>query len=196
MSGWVTVSGPPLADWASNARQHRPVRAEHVAEPHRDAVDVGLVGGVGRQTLGDPLRPPQHAGRVGGLVGADVDEPLDIVKLGGVEQVERAAHVGLPPLGGVRLEQWQVLECGGMEHDLRPMLGEDLVETGRIGMSATIMLGSSSIARPSIDSFVECRPFSSRSSIDSAAGSKRTIWRHNSLPIDPPAPVTSARDGR
>jgi hypothetical protein len=60
-------------------------------------------------------------------------------------------------------------------------------------MSARISLSSSSIARPSIDNWVPCRPLSSRSNMNSLAGSKRANCRHNSEPIEPPAPVTNTR---
>ena len=37
MSGWVTVSGPPRASWRWNSGTTRAGAAEHVAEPHGDA---------------------------------------------------------------------------------------------------------------------------------------------------------------
>ena len=60
-------------------------------------------------------------------------------------------------------------------------------------MSARITSSVSSSARPVMLSCRECSADSSRSSISSFAGSKRTSCRHSSEPIDPPAPVTSTR---
>ena len=59
--------------------------------------------------------------------------------------------------------------------------------------SASISSGRSRRARPSIESCTACNADSSRSSISSCSGAKRWIWRHNSDPIEPPAPVTRTR---
>ncbi len=63
----------------------------------------------------------------------------------------------------------------------------------RSRMSSSTRSGESSSARPSIDSCTACSADSSRSSMISSAGPNRTIWRHSSEPIDPPAPVTTTR---
>ena len=93
----------------------------------------------------------------------------------------------------MHLQQRQVLERGGVEDDLRPVDGEHLVDPSGVTDVGQYEFGSSNIARPSIESCVPCRPLSSRSSITNDAGSNATSWRHSSLPIEPPAPVTSTR---
>ena len=47
-------------------------------------------------------------------------------RLGRLEHVARPDDVRLPPLGRVELEQRQVLQRGGVEHDLGPVLLEHL----------------------------------------------------------------------
>ena len=75
-------------------------------------------GARGGEPFGDPLGVAEHAARVGGLVGRDVDEPLDAAACGRVEHGLGADDVGLDRLGRVLLEQRQVLERGGVEDDL------------------------------------------------------------------------------
>ena len=56
-SGWVTVIGPPSRDLALEHAEHRALRAEHVAEPHRHvAADRSRAPTSGRHPLADPLR--------------------------------------------------------------------------------------------------------------------------------------------
>ena len=76
-------------------------------------------------------------------------------------------------LARVPLEQRQVLERGGVEHDLGPVLGEDLAERSGVADVGDDGLRVSSSARPSIDSCTACRADSSRSSMTSSAGAKR-----------------------
>ena len=49
-----------------------------------------------------------------------------------LQHVQRALDVGLPALVRVLLEHRQVLQRGGVERHLRPVLGEDRVHTGRV----------------------------------------------------------------
>ena len=83
-SGWVTVTGPPASICAANVVEHRAPAAEHVAEA--DAQEVAAARGarlaVSRSVM--RLRPAEHADRVGGLVGGDVDEALDAVRAASV----------------------------------------------------------------------------------------------------------------
>ena len=107
-------------------RDHRTPAAEHVAEPHRH-VPAGHAGrGVGDQPLTDPLRPAQHAGRVGGLVRGDVDEGRHPGRLGGVEDIAGAQDVRLPGLRRVLLQHREVLERRCVEHDVRAAVDEDV----------------------------------------------------------------------
>ena len=96
--------------------EHRAPAPEHVAEP--DAQEpTRLVAPVVRgQRLGDPLRVAERAAGVRGLVGGDVDEARDPGGGRGLQDRDRAPDVGLEGLGGVRLQQRQVLQRGGMEH--------------------------------------------------------------------------------
>ncbi len=84
------------------------------------------------ELLGQPFGPTQDRGGVGGLVGGDVDEPLDVVPAGRRQQILRAPHVGLVPLGGMHLQQRQVLQGGRVEHHVGPVVIEHLVDPGRI----------------------------------------------------------------
>ena len=73
--------------------------------------------------------------------------------------------------------------------------GRYVAKTSSIGgasrMSPKMTAGSSRSALPLIESCVECRPFSSRPRISNSDGSNFASCRQISLPIDPPAPVTS-----
>ncbi len=117
--------GAAVGDLVGERRQHRAARAQHVAEPHRHELARRLARHAGGQPLSDPLGVAQHAGRVGGLVGGDVDEHLHAVLARCLQHVGGAQHVGLPRLLRVLLEHRQVLERRGVEHHLRAVLVED-----------------------------------------------------------------------
>ena len=60
-------------------------------------------------------------------------------------------------------------------------------------MSHRTRSGLSINARPWMDNSTACSADSSRSSMINWLGPKRFTWRHNSEPIDPPAPVINTR---
>ena len=74
----------------------------------------------GGEPLGDPLGVAEDALGIGRLVGRDVHESLDSDCLGSLQHVEGAEHVGLHRLGGVTLEERQVLQRCRVKHHLRP----------------------------------------------------------------------------
>ena len=119
---------PALGDLGAEHAQHRPAAAEHVAEPHAQVAAVVAGIGLGGDPLGDALGEPEHARGVSCLVGRDVDERVNAVLLGGGEHVLGAADVRLDGLHRRLLQQRQVLERGGVEHDLGLDFGEDFVE--------------------------------------------------------------------
>ena len=55
----------------------RAATADDVAEPHRHERSAGAPGAGGGEALGDALGVAEHVLGVGGLVGADVDDPVD-----------------------------------------------------------------------------------------------------------------------
>ena len=120
--------GAACLDLRGEGGQHRATAAEHVAEPDAAVgAGSGLVGG-GGQPLGDPLGVAEHVARVGGLVGGDVDQAFHVVPQRGLQDLVGTDDVGLERLGRVHLEQRQVLERRGVEHHLRPVLVEHLVQ--------------------------------------------------------------------
>ena len=144
-------------------------------------------GGPQDEHLGQPLGGPEHRGRVGGLVGGDQDEAVDLVLHRRLDQVHGAEHVRLDALAGVPLEHRQVLVGGRVEDDVRARSAKSCRIRSRSRMSAMISSSESSRARPSSSSWSRCRFDSSWSSRYSASGPKAAIWRHSSLPIEPPA---------
>ena len=112
---------------------------------------------------------------------------------GRLQHVCGAQDVGLPGLVRVLLQHRQVLERRRVEHHLRPVPAENLAQGLGSRMSASTTSSVSSSARPVMLSCSACSADSSRSSMSSFSGPNRTSWRHNSDPIDPPAPVTRTR---
>ena len=95
---------------------------------------------------------------------------------------------------GVPLEHGEVLERGRVEDDLRAAaLERGAAARRRRGCRRAAGRRCRAAARPSMDSWVACRPLSSRSSMSRCDGPNLLIWRHSSDPIEPPAPVTSTR---
>jgi hypothetical protein len=121
MSGWVTVTGPPSADLAHEGRHDAAAAAEHVAEPHR-APAAALRGVREDELLAEPLGGAHDVRGIDGLVGRDEDEVRDpgVTRRG--DEVPGPEDVGRCGLGGVRLEQRDVLVRRGVEDDLRPLL--------------------------------------------------------------------------
>ena len=193
-SGWVMVTGPPAAIWRRQRGQHRALAAEHIPQP--DTQVAGLA--FGRQVRGQPLRHPlavaEHAGRPGGLVGGDVHERGGTAAASGGQHRQGAPHVGEQCLRRVAFQQRQVLEGGGVEHDIR---GEPAKQPAHLWavslMSATTVCSDTSSPCPCSDSSSACSADSSRSSRISAAGPSRCRCRHSSEPMEPPAPVTRMR---
>ena len=68
---------------------------------------------------------PEHTCRIGSFVGAEMLTNRSRRTRGGIEHVLSAEHVRLPRLAGMQLEQRHVLEGGGVEDHLWPMLRED-----------------------------------------------------------------------
>ena len=119
-------------DLRAQRGQHRAPAAEHVAEPDAQVGARGLAGHVRGEPLGGALGVAEHADRVGGLVRGDVHERLDAAGRGRVQHRAGAPHVRLQRLGRVPLQQRQVLQRSGVEHDLRLELLEDLPDAARV----------------------------------------------------------------
>jgi hypothetical protein len=82
---------------------------------------------VGDDPFGDPFRIAENAAGIGGLVGGDVDKPLDARRVSRLEHVERSPNVGLERLLRILLKEWKVLECCGVEDDLGSAASEEPV---------------------------------------------------------------------
>src|SRR5216117_1718599 len=129
---------PAGADMPLEQRNDAPVRAQHVAEP--DGAEIG--GGVTQRRqlqhdpLADALGGPEHAGRVHGLVRRDQHELLDAVQGGAFSDPQRAEHVVPHGLRHVALEHRHVLVGRGMEHVVRPVQPEHLLQPVGVGDAA------------------------------------------------------------
>ena len=64
----------------------------------------------------------EHGYRLDRLVGRDHHHGGGTGSGGGVGDVDGAEDVGLDPLAPVRFEQRHMLECSGMEHEIRPKI--------------------------------------------------------------------------
>ena len=90
------------------------------------------------------------------------------------------------------LHQLDVLERGGVEHDLRPELGEDLAHAFlvlAVGQDGVAEQDVALVAQLAID--LEQVRLAGVQQHERSVGFTRAIWRHSSEPIEPPAPVTS-----
>ena len=152
-------------------------------------------GGVRGEPLGDPLGVAEHADRVGGLVGGDVDEPRRRRAQRRSSTFEGAPDVRLaPPRRGAARSSGRCLSAAAWKTTCGPALGEDLARCRR----------RRGCRRGSVRA-VEQRPAAQRQ----LHGVQRrlvavehhqlgrveagAICRHSSEPIEPPAPVTSTR---
>ena len=90
--------------------------AQHVAEPHRHALHVGVARKGLDEHLADALGAAHDAGGVDGLVGGQLHEPLHLVLAGAHQQVLGAQHVVLDRLGGADLHQRHMLVGRRVEH--------------------------------------------------------------------------------
>ena len=124
--GSVTVTGPPLRDLLVEQGQDAAVRAEHVAEadhgeagerPARERLHV---------VLGGALRGAHDAGGRHGLVGRDEGEVRDPVLVGEVGEAGRRPGVRGDRLERVQLAHGDVLERGGVEHDVGLLVAQQV----------------------------------------------------------------------
>ena len=114
--------GPPASICAANVFEHRTAVPSTLPNRTLQVVPSGGSADCCGQSLGDPLGVAEHAGRVGRLVGGDVDERLDADRCAAIQHVQGAPDVGLHRLGGCCLEHVEVLERGGVEDDIRTVL--------------------------------------------------------------------------
>ena len=125
-----------LGDLLAEARDHRAVRPQHVAETRGDELRLALhLAGLDGQTerlyvdLRQTLRATHDVGRVDGLVRRDHDHLLDVVFDTLVRYVTRTGDVGQYGFAGVLLHQRHVLVGGRVEDHLRTVGAEGVVQT-------------------------------------------------------------------
>ena len=103
--------------------------AQHVAEPHRHTLHVGVARKGLDEHLADALGAAHDAGGVHGLIGGKLHKALHPVLAGADQQIFGAQHVVLYGFGGAYLHQRNVLVCRCMEHH-RGVIGiKNLVQT-------------------------------------------------------------------
>ena len=180
-------------DLPQERRHHAAPAAEHVAEPHRDEVPLVRLGDLLHDLLGHPLGRAHDAGRAHGLVGRDQHEVLDPELGRQLRHVLGAEHVVGDRLGDVALPS-AARACARRRG--RPRRGGSCSKTCRIRSRSrtSAMMGTAVDAgEPLASARPACRRSSSRRAPAAStwAGSSRASWRQSSLPIDPPAPVTS-----
>ncbi len=133
ISGCVTVIGPPRRICSWKIGTTLPLEASTL--PNRTTTN--FVRGDFRkgvhEPLGQVLGHAHHAGGIDRLVGRDHDEFLHGEFVGQLGQLLRAADVVLDRLAGVVLHHRHVLVRGGMEHDVGPMLAENLFQPVAVG---------------------------------------------------------------
>ena len=105
-----------LFDLGFKQRDDAAVAAQHVAEPHRHTLHVGVARKGLDEHLADALGAAHDAGGVDGLVGGQLHEPLHPVLAGAHQQVLGAQHVVLDRLGGADLHQRHMLVGRRVEH--------------------------------------------------------------------------------
>ena len=129
---------PASADLPLEQRDDAPVRAQHVAEP--DGAEIGRGLAQRRQlqhdALADALRGPEHAGGVHRFVRRDQHELLHAVEGGALGDAQRAKHVVPHGLGRVALEHRHVFVGRGMEHVVRLVQPEHLLQPVGVGDAA------------------------------------------------------------
>ena len=119
------MTGPPARIWSNIRGMTLPLLPSTLPKRtvtnrvSRASLPIGL-----HDQLGDPLARTHHARRVDGLVGRDQDEALHPVVAGHLGDDPRADDVVLDRLAGIRLHQRHVLVGGGMEDEVRPVLGK------------------------------------------------------------------------
>ena len=128
--------GTALRDLLPEPRDHGAVAAQHVAEPRRDeprpSLDLALLD---RESEGldvylcKTLRAAHDVRRVHRLVGRHHHHLLDVVLDALVGHVPRTCDVHSDRFARVLLHQRDVLVGSGVEHHLRPVLPEHVVQS-------------------------------------------------------------------
>ena len=114
-------------DLAAEDRDHRARGTEDVAEAHGAVRGIGIADLRGLDgPLGQRLRRAHDRGGRDRLVGRDEHERPGVVVAGDLSEHPRGERVVAHGLDRIALHQLDVLERGGVEHDVRPELGEDL----------------------------------------------------------------------
>ena len=118
---------PAGGDLAHEGGDDAAAAAEDVAEA--DGAADGVVGRLRQHDLlAEALRRAHHVDRPHRLVGGDEHEALDARALGGPHDGAGAEDVRRDRLARVVLEEGDVLVGRGVEHDLRPVAVEQVVE--------------------------------------------------------------------
>ena len=180
-------------DLLPEERHDAAAAAEHVAEAHREEAPAASGGGIAHDHLRDPLGGPHDARRLHGLVGRDQHEALDAVRQRRTRRRSRAEHVVGDRFGRVRLHQRHVLVRGGVEDDATADASAKtrsrLLPVADVGdHRPTPRWPGRSAAMCSAMSKMLFSPWPTRTSVLAPASA---ICRQSSLPIEPPAPVTS-----
>ena len=150
-SGSVTVIGPPAAICARNV-EDGPTALQHVAEAHAEKGSPRRGRLVRGETFADSLAVAQHAARVGGLVGGDVDEVLDSGRRRGSQQAGFPTRWSCTASPGSVSSSGRCFRAAAWKTTSGLRSREQPLEPGRSRMSRSTRSGESSSARPSIDS--------------------------------------------
>lgn len=120
----------------AEARDHRAVRTQHVAETRSDELRLALhLAGLDGQTerlhvdLGQTFCTAHDVGRVDGLVRRDHNHLLDVIFDTLVRHVARAGNVGQNGFAGILLHQRHVFVGCCVEDHLRTIGAEDEIQT-------------------------------------------------------------------
>ena len=109
------------------------VAAQHVAEAHRHEVRIGAAAVHHlHHHLAQALRGAHDVGGIHRLIRGDQHELLHAVLHRGHGHFIGAEDVVLDGLVGAVLHQGDVLVGGGVEHQLRSVLGHDVVQTAHV----------------------------------------------------------------
>ena len=106
-------------------RDHAPRAPQHVSESHRHEARAARAGEPLDDHLGDALAGPHHRAGPHRLVGRDEYERIHRALLRGLRQRDGAEDVVLHRLTRVLFHHLDVLVCGGVQHERRPIPLED-----------------------------------------------------------------------
>ncbi len=118
---------PALRDLPSKQWKHAAIAAQHITETHRHEFCIIMFVKSLDNHLADPLTRSHDIRGVHRLVCGDHNKPLHAAHRRRLRSLESTEHIVFHSLSRTILHQRHMLMRRRMVHDVRPILGEDII---------------------------------------------------------------------